>query len=116
MAQSARLQAIFARTDDPPAADGEPADDQADGTTNGGGRGALRPNKARKVRGLVAGEKPRDCKLTTPKSVFERLRQTALKREKTMSVVAGEILHRNLPYFDVIQKDKPPDAGDVAGH
>jgi len=60
------------------------------------------------VRGLPAGERPRGCKLTIPESVAERLRQTAIKRRKTMSELAGEIVNRNLPYFDVIQRDAPP--------
>jgi hypothetical protein len=36
------------------------------------------------------------------------LQLTAIKRKTTMSVLAGEILDRNLPYFDVKQLDKPP--------
>lgn len=114
MARNLGLQGILARTDAPPAESGEPGDDQADGKTTRRSRG-LRPTMPRKVRGLKAGEKARGCKLTIRESVFERLRQTAIKRKKTMSELAGEILHRNLPYFDVIQRDAPPDeAGEAA--
>jgi len=83
---------------------GEPVDDQA-GAENGQSRGGI---ARRRRRRLAAGEKPRGCKLTVPESVFERLRQTAIKRKTTMSIVAAEILHQRLPYFEVVQKDKPP--------
>ena len=91
---------------------GEPGDDQADGESGqsrGPGAGRTRSRVRRK---LAAGERPRDCKLKVPQSIFDRLRQTAIKRNTTMSVVAAEILHRELKYFDVIQRDKPPAAAD----
>ena len=77
-------------------------------TARAGGLRATRP-RARKGR-LKAGEKVRGCKFSIPESVFERLYQTARKRKTNMSILAGEILDRNLPYFDVIQRDKPPAA------
>ena len=72
-------------------------------------RGGLRATKPRRSRKgtLKPGEKPRGCKLTVPESVFERLRQTAIKCKASMSVVAAEVLDRNLPYFEIVQRDKP---------
>ncbi len=103
-----RLDGILARTEAPDG-NGEPVDDHA-AETNGQSRG-LRPTRprARKTR-LKPGEKARGCKLLIPESVFERLRQTSIKRKTNMSILAGEILDRNLPYFEVIQKDRPPAA------
>jgi hypothetical protein len=83
---------------------GELVDDQAGAELGTKGRGVA----ARRRRRLPPGEKPRECKLTLPESVFERLRQTAIKRKTTMSIVGAELLNRGLPYFEVIQKDKPP--------
>jgi len=45
--------------------------------------------------------------LKAPESVFERLYQTARKRKTNMSILAGEILDRNLPHFEIKQLDKP---------
>jgi hypothetical protein len=73
--------------------------------------GQWRGGCERPSRGLPAGEKPRGCKLTIPASMFDRLHQTAIKRGKTMSELAGEILHRNLPHVNVELLDKP--SGDA---
>jgi hypothetical protein len=92
-------------------ANGELADDQADGEMNGQSRGALRPTKPRAKKGRPKdGEKLRGCKLSVPESVFERLRLTAIKRKTNMSVLAAEILDRNLPYAAVTLTDRPPAA------
>jgi hypothetical protein len=102
------LDGILARTEAPPDGNGEALDGQADGE-NGQSRGGLRATRPRRPKNrLKPGEKPRGCKLNIPQSVFDRLQQTAIKRRTTMSVLAGEILDRNLPYFDVKQLDKPP--------
>ena len=95
---------MFAQT---VAVNGELVDD---GETNGQSRGGLRatkPPRARKGR-PKDGEKLRGCKLSVPESVFERLRLTAVKRKTNMSVLAAEILDRNLPYAVVTLTDRPP--------
>jgi hypothetical protein len=100
---------MLSPTEAPPDGNGAPVDDQADDGTNGEGRGGLRatrPTRSRKGK-LKPGEKPRGCKLTIPESVFERLRQTAIKRKTSMSVVAAEVLDGKLPYFEIVQRDKP---------
>jgi len=100
MARSLSPGGIPSRTEAPPDGNGAPVDDQADDGTNGeGDEGRLKP-----------GKKPRDCKLTIPESVFERLRQTAIKRKTSMSVVAAEVLDGKLPYFEIVQREKPPAA------
>ncbi len=104
------MQGILARTDAPLEGNGEPVDGQA-GETNGQSRGGARTTRPRSKRPRYKpGEKPRGCKLTIPDTVFERLRQTAIKRGKTMSVLAGEILNRELPYFEVKEIERPPTA------
>jgi hypothetical protein len=109
MARKLGIDGILARTEDPPAENGELGDDhQDDGVTNGRSRGRLRAVRPRKVRGIPPGEKPRGCKFTLPESVFDRLQQTAIKRRKTMSEVVAETLNSRLPYFDVTQRDRPP--------
>jgi hypothetical protein len=93
-------------------ASGEQVDDQADGESNGQERGGLRstrPPRVKKGR-PKDGEKLRGCKLSVPESVFERLRLTAVKRKTNMSVLAAEILDRNLPYAVVTLTDRPPAA------
>jgi hypothetical protein len=112
MARSLSLEGILSRTEAPPDGNGAPVDDQADDGTNGEGRGGLRatrPARPRKGK-LKPGEKPRGCKFALPESVFERLRQTAIKRKTSMSVVVAEILDGKLPYFEIVQRDKPPTA------
>ena len=112
MARSLSLGGILSRTEAPPDGNGAPVDDQADDGTNGESRGGLRstrPLRSKKGK-LKPGEKPRGCKLTIPESVFERLRQTAIKRKTSMSVVAAEVLDGKLPYFEIVQREKPPAA------
>jgi len=110
MARGLGLQGILARTDPTLEENGEPVDSLA-GETNGQSRGGLRATRSRSKRPrFKPGEKPRGCKLTIPDTVFDRLRQTAIKRGKTMSVLAGEILNRELPYFEVKELDRPPAA------
>jgi hypothetical protein len=92
-------------------ANGESVDDQADGETNGQSRGPLRATRPRAKKGRPKdGEKLRGCKLSVPESVFERLRLTAIKRKTNMSVLAAEILDRNLPHVVVTLTDRPPAA------
>ena len=104
---------MLSPTEAPPDGNGEPVDDQADDGTNGGesrgGLRATRPSRSKKGK-LKPGEKPRGCKLTIPESVFERLRQTAIKRKTSMSVVAAKVLDGKLPYFEIVQREKPPAA------
>ena len=54
-------------------ANGEPADDQADGATNGQSRGALRATKPRAKKAGKRSEKIRDFKAKLDEPVFDRL-------------------------------------------
>ncbi|MFI5458985.1 MAG: hypothetical protein ACHRXM_26450 [Isosphaerales bacterium] len=114
MARKLSLEGIMGRTEEPPDGNGEPVDDQAEdganGQSNGKSRGPLRatkPTRAKKGR-LKDGEKLRGCKLSIPESIFERLRQQAIKRKISMSVLAAEVLDSKLPYFTVTSSEKPP--------
>ena len=103
---------MLSPTEAPPDGNDEPGDDQAHDGTSGQSRGGLRatrPPRAKKGR-LKDGEKARGCKFTLPESVFERLRQTAINRKTSMSVVVAETLDRNLKYVTVTLTDKPPAA------
>jgi ribosome-binding protein aMBF1 (putative translation factor) len=93
---------------------GEPADDQADGATNGQSRGALRATKPRPKKAGKRSEKTRDFKAKLDEPVFERLRLTAHKRGLNMSVLANKILDTNLPHFELRQIDKPSDKASAA--
>jgi hypothetical protein len=76
---------------------------------NGQSRGGLRsnrPTRAKKQR-RDPGVKLRGCKLSIPEPVFDRLEQYAIKKKLTLSEAAGTILDKQLPYFEVIQRDKP---------
>ncbi len=71
-----------------------------------GGLCATKPGRSRKGT-LKPWEQLRGCKLTVPETAFERLRQTAIKGKASMSVVAAELLDRNLPDFEIVQRHKP---------
>jgi hypothetical protein len=102
----------MARTGEQPEGNDELGDQQAGDGTNGQSRGGLRPTRpTRSKKGrLKDGERLRGCKLSIPETVFERLRQTAIKRKTSMSLVAAGILDGKLPHFEVIESDRPPAA------
>lgn len=107
--QGSRLKHAVQNHGMPP--NGETGDDQADGETNGQSRGGLRPTKPRvkRRRGTDDGKR-RGCKHSIRETVFERLRQTSIKRKKSMSDLVDDILDRNLPHFEIKQMDGPPAA------
>jgi hypothetical protein len=73
----------------------ELADDQVDGDQSRGV--AAEPKKPRVRKPSTASGEVKGRKLSLPDSVFDRLQLAAFQRRKTMSVVAAEILDRNLP-------------------
>jgi hypothetical protein len=78
-------------------ANGEPADDQADGEANGQSSGALRPTRPRRGRRAAPGGKVSGRKFQIPDSVFERLQLHAIKRRSNPSAELVAILDRELP-------------------
>jgi ribosome-binding protein aMBF1 (putative translation factor) len=95
-------------------ANGEPADDQADGAGNGQSRGALRATRPRAKKTARRTEKVRDFKAKLDEPVFDRLRWAAHKRGLNMSVLANKILDANLPHFELRQLDKASDKAAAA--
>jgi hypothetical protein len=74
---------------------GELADESADGEEQGRG---VRPSRSKPNR--TPKKKPeagRGRKLILPDSLFDRLQLYAIKKRKTVSAVAVEVLDRNLP-------------------
>jgi hypothetical protein len=103
---------LIRKTQELPAAErnGELGDDQADGESRGG-KPASRP-RAGRFRTIPPVKEGRGRKLTISDGVFERLDLAAKRRKPktTMSALANDILDRNLPFFEVIQKERPPAA------
>jgi hypothetical protein len=78
-----------------------PADD------NGKGRGETLRARRPRVRRPIPGGRTSGRKFQVPDSIFDRLQQQAIKKRSNPSAILTELLDRNLPYFDVIVRDRP---------
>jgi len=104
--------ALIPRTPHEPQ-DGEPADDpiEEEGPRNGEpagdpiegeGRGELPAKpKPRRAPKKPPEEKGKGRKLTLTDGLFDRLQLYAIKKRKTISAAAAEVLDRNLPKYRI---------------
>jgi hypothetical protein len=70
---------------------GDQVDESIEGESRGGTSPKLKSGRAPKK------EKSHGRKLTLPDSLFDRLQLYAIKKRKTVSAAAAEVLDRNLP-------------------
>jgi hypothetical protein len=69
----------------------------APGSEEGRGASVEAKPKKRRSRSNLTGKEGRGRNLNLPDVIFERLQLVAIKRRKTMSAVAAELLDRHLP-------------------
>jgi hypothetical protein len=94
----------------PPEGNGDPVDDPADVEMNGQGRGETtapaKPRSPKRRKSLAASDKVAGRKFQIPDGVFERLQLHAIRRRMNPSTIVAELLNRELPRLEIIDKDR----------
>jgi hypothetical protein len=85
--------------------------DEPDGPVEGQGRGDQRASasgsavpKPRRKKAAAPAEKLNKRGLHLTDSVWDRLQYEAIRRKTTVSAIAGDVLERNLPRFQVTRE------------